>query len=137
MTDQESRNLAVIQNLYGAFGRGDIPAILGAMRDDVELEPGLDREVAPWIRPGRGKAAAQGFFEAIGTYLRFERFEPVGFLAGGDRVVVLLREDIVVATTGKRIHEDPGIHLWTLDPEGRVASIRHVVDTYQHHAAAT
>jgi ketosteroid isomerase-like protein len=131
----EARNTAVIGGIYEAFGRGAIDEILATFRPDVELEPGLGREVAPWIRPGRGIDAAVAFFRTLGE-LEFEHFEPLRFFASGDEVVVTLREHIVVRATGRAIHEDPAIHLWRLDDDGRIASMRHVTDTQQHHEAS-
>ena len=31
--------LSVVQEVYGAFGRGDIPTLLGYMTDDIHWEP--------------------------------------------------------------------------------------------------
>jgi ketosteroid isomerase-like protein len=132
----EERNLRVVAGIYEAFGRGAIDEVLGAYRDDVELEPGLGRDVAPWIRPGKGLDAAAAFFGALAEHLRFEHFEPLRFFAAGDEVLVTVREHLVVRATGKAIHEDPGVHLWRLDEDGRVASMRHVADTQMHHDAA-
>jgi ketosteroid isomerase-like protein len=132
----EERNTGVVQGIYEAFGRGAIGEILAVYRDDVELEPGLGREVAPWIRPGKGKEAAAEFFRIIGEDLQFEHFEPLRIFASGDEVVVTVRLHVIMRATGKAVHEDPEIHLWRLDEEGRVASMRHLVDTQQHHEAA-
>jgi ketosteroid isomerase-like protein len=136
METSEERNRRTIAGFYEAFGRGAIDEILAHYRDDVVLEPGLDREVAPWIRPGTGKAAATEFFRIIGEELQFEHFEPLRIFASGDEVVVTLREHVVVRATGKVVHEDPAIHVWRLDEDGRVRSMRHVVDTQVHHDAA-
>lgn len=37
----EERNVRIVQEAYGAFGRGDISALLGLLTEDVE-----------WIQPG-------------------------------------------------------------------------------------
>jgi ketosteroid isomerase-like protein len=137
METLEERNIRTIEGVYESFGRGAIDEILAKYRDDVELEPGLGREVAPWIRPGKGKDAATEFFRIIGEELVFEHFEPLRFFASGDEVIVTLREHVVVKSTGRTFHEDPAIHLWRLDDDGRVRSMRHVADTQAHHEAAT
>ena len=131
----EARNRGIVGSIYEAFGRGAIDEILATFREDIELEPGLGREVAPWIRPGRGIDAAMAFFRTLGEQLQFEHFEPLRFFAAGDEIVVTLREHIIVRATGRAIHEDPAIHLWRLDDDGRVASFRHVIDTQQQRDA--
>ena len=130
--ETEARNRATIEGIYEAFGRGAIDEILSRLRDDVEFEPGLGREVVPWIRPGRGMAAAGAFFQTLGEELEFRHFEPLRVFVSGDEVVVTVREHLVVRKTGRSIHEDPAIHLWRLDADGRVASMRHVADTQQN-----
>jgi RNA polymerase sigma factor (sigma-70 family) len=49
----ETRNIAVVQGIYEAIGRGAIDEILAVYREDVELEPGLGR------RGGRHRPAAR------------------------------------------------------------------------------
>lgn len=34
------QNLATVQTIYAAFGRGDVPTILGALSEDIEWEAG-------------------------------------------------------------------------------------------------
>jgi ketosteroid isomerase-like protein len=40
----------------------------------------------------------------------------------------------VVQATGRDLN-DLEIHVWTFHPDGRVASLRHIVDTVQHSQA--
>jgi ketosteroid isomerase-like protein len=51
--------LETVQQIYAAFGRGDIPAILAALDDDVKWESWEDnsaqRAGVPWLRGGSGK----------------------------------------------------------------------------------
>ncbi len=41
-TAATSTNLETVKALYDAFGRGDVPAILEMMSEDVEFEPWAD-----------------------------------------------------------------------------------------------
>ena len=61
-------NLATVQGIYESFGKGDIPAILDVLADDVEWESWADNSAVkagvPWMVPRHGKAEAVHFFEA-------------------------------------------------------------------------
>jgi ketosteroid isomerase-like protein len=128
-----SRNTETVQEIYASFGRGDIPAILGKLREDIEWEhDALDHGV-PWLLPRRGKAEVGRFFETL-SQIEFKRFEPVAILEGGDQVVATIRLDLVVKATGGAIR-DLEAHLWTFDESGRVARFRHLADTHQHVVA--
>jgi ketosteroid isomerase-like protein len=93
-------NKGVVQSIFEAFGRGDVPAVLGHLSDDVTWKaPGP--EVVPYFGDRRGHGGAVEFFTHLGTNVDFEQFEPGAFIAEGDRVVVLGRERGRVKGTGK------------------------------------
>jgi len=87
---QEAQNTKVIQEAYAAFGRGDVPALLGAMADDVVWTGvyGTGTHV-PTSGERRGKAAVGEFFKQVAANVNFSRFEPKEFVATGDKVVAL------------------------------------------------
>jgi uncharacterized protein len=125
-------NLESIQQLYAAFGRGDVPAILEKLHPDVEWEAGLttDPGVA-YLRPGRGRAHAAAFFQALAA-LEIKGFQVTRVLGEGDVVVALCDVDFVVRATGKPIREQNEMHLWKFDAQGRIVAFRHGVDTHAH-----
>ena len=126
-------NLETVQSIYEAFGRGDIPAILNTLSDDVQWErPGTGHGV-PWLTPGNGKAHVGGFFQSLAG-LEITRFEPNTLLTGGDQVCAVIEITLTVKATGHSI-EDEELHLWTFGPDGKVAAFRHVADTAVHVAA--
>ena len=127
------RNIAIVQNIYAAFGRQDVPAILGALREDVDWEFGREDVGAPWLAPGHGHAAAVAFFQSLGENLDFKRFEVLSIMADGDWVVALCVVEAVHRTTGKRLYEACEPHVWRFDAEGRVAAYRHGADSYHQH----
>ena len=45
-----------VEAIYAAFGRGDIPGILGALREDVEWEHDAVDHGIPWLAPRQGRA---------------------------------------------------------------------------------
>jgi len=105
-----TRHRMTVESIYAAFGRGDVPAILDALREDVEWEHDCADHGIPWLAPRRGKAQVGDFFEALRAL------------------------EIAVRATG-RSFQDVELHLWTFDPHGKVARFRHVVDTHQHWLA--
>lgn len=130
--------LQTVQDIYAAFGRGDIPAILDALDDDVkwetwEVDQSAQAAGVPWLRAGSGKAAAAAFFRVIGEF-RFEDFQVRGLMAGDHQVAA----EVFVAVTlpnGRRVRDEE-MHLWNLSPAGKVTRFRHYVDTAKHIAAA-
>lgn len=126
-------NLGAIQRIYEAFGRGDVPAILEQLAEDVEWEYGLTSTDVPWLQPRHGRAEVAAFFEAIGA-LEFRRLVPHTFLESGDVVVVLVDVEATVRATGRRLLEEDEVHIWRVR-DGKVVRFRHRVDTHQHQLA--
>ena len=125
---------ATVAAIYEAFGRGDIPAILERISEDVQRErPGVDHGI-PWLEPGRGKAHVLRFFEALGA-MSFEAFEVTNILEHGATVVGLVSSTISVKASGQRFSDDEA-HVWTFGADGRVAAFRHLCDTVVHKRAA-
>ena len=62
-------NIATVQGIYEAFGKGDVPAILAVLADDVAWEDWPDNSSVnagvPWMVPRRGKDDVVHFFEAV------------------------------------------------------------------------
>jgi ketosteroid isomerase-like protein len=128
-------NQQTVQDIYAAFGRGDIPAILERLADDVRWDHlpdggGAQRHDVPWLRERTGRDEVGGFFEALGG-LEIHELAPTGFFEAGDTVVVLLDEDATVRATGERFR-DRTAHVWAFGPDGRVVEFRHIADTVKH-----
>jgi ketosteroid isomerase-like protein len=127
-------HLATVQGIYAAFGRGDVPAILGCLAEDVVWEYGQPSTDVPWLQSRRGRAAVVGFFEALGA-VEFARLEATTFLESGPTVVVLLQLDATVKATGRRVLEEDEVHIWHFDAAGQVSRFRHRLDTHLHQLA--
>ena len=120
---------AVIQRLYEAFGRGDMPAILDAIDPEVDWSAQIDApgaELVPMFQNGRGHDAVLRYFGGVAD-LEFHMFEPRAFYVDGDVVLVELVLDFSHRTTGKRAHVDE-IHRFVVR-EGRVVHYRPYADT--------
>ena len=86
----EQQNTEIVREGYAAFGRGDIPALLDLLDDDIEWQAVIG--AAPHVpTAGRrsGKQAVAEFFRILGQTVEFSRFEPREFIAQGDQVVTL------------------------------------------------
>ena len=129
-----------VQQIYKAFGRGDIPAILARLSDDVEWEYGVTSTDVPWLQPRRGRAAVPEFFQALQA-IDFHTFRPKAVLEQGAVVVALIDLEATVRATGVRLVEDDEVHIWHFDDTGRVVRFRHRADTHLQwtafHGAST
>ncbi len=84
-----SNNVKCVQEIYAAFGRGDVVSILARVSDDTRWGfNGARPDVVPWHRPVAGRAELPGFFGALAENVEFSSFEPQRYIDGGDRVVV-------------------------------------------------
>lgn len=99
-------NVRVVQSLYAAFGRGDVPAVMES------LDPNIT-----WTNPGpaefryfgthHGKEAVLGnVFMFLAENMEIHVFEPREFFANGDRVVVLLHMELTVRRSGRRVTQE-------------------------------
>jgi len=124
--------IETVRHLYAAFGRGDVPAILACLAEDVEWEYGQPPNPVPWLQPRRGRAGAAGFFDILLSQVEFHRFEPTRQLADGALVVGLVDFEATVRKAGRKVVEVDEIHLFHFDDAGLVRRFAHRADTLQH-----
>jgi ketosteroid isomerase-like protein len=127
-------NIETVKALYGAFGRGDIAAIMDFMADDIEWEYGMADNGVPWLRSQTGRDGAGQFFASLAG-VEFYTFEPRLLLEGDDTVVALIDVSFTVKETGVLVSEEDEIHIWTFDADGKVSRFCHKLDTHQHWLA--
>jgi hypothetical protein len=118
--------LATIQTAYAAFGRGDLPALLSMMTDDVEWTFAGDCGAA-YTGTSVGRDAVGAWFGAVMQADDIQAFEPRQFLAGPDHVTVIGHERTVARATG-RAFESPWVHVWTVH-DGRIARFYGIFDS--------
>ena len=126
-------NVDRVQEIYAAFGRGDIPYILDQIADDVSWDEEVPGYGVAYLEPGSGRDHVAKFFAGADA-LVFDRFEPLNFLAGGDQVAAIIRVGARNAATSRRI-DDYEVHVWTFGADGRVTRFAHVVDRHAHVSA--
>jgi len=128
-------NLKTVQAIYEAFGRGDVPTILGYLADNVEWEYGIVSTNVPWLQPRKGRDEVPKFFQSLADF-EISKFEPKTFLESDNIVVVLIDLEGNVRSTKRTITEEDEVHIWHFDAKGKVARFRHRADTFQHWAAS-
>ena len=129
-------HVSTVSGVYQAFGTGDVAWILDQLADDVAWDHGIRDTGLPWLVPGAGKDHVLSFFQALGTGVAFDLFEPGPICDGGDTVICAVREAGTVLATGRRIEEDVFVHIWTFGADGKITSFRHVGDLARHELAA-
>lgn len=115
--------------IYEAFGRGDVEFILDQLADDVAWDVDVPHWGLPWYEARRGRAGVQEFFATVDEHLQFHAFEVLAMLASDDQTAAIIRFDLTIKATGKRV-ADTEIHLWSFDGDGKVASLAHIVDQH-------
>ena len=132
------QNLRIVQDLYAAFGRGDIAFVLDRIADDCEEFSVISATSTgvPWHVAGKlkGKAAAAAFFEALGSSVNHDLFEQRDFAATGEHVYVTVRLGMTLRATGKKLEQAEVIHHFVLR-NGRVVRCRVAEDTALTSAA--
>lgn len=129
---KEQENIRTVQEIYAAFGRGDIPALLGAVADDVEWSI-AGPEVVPHAGKRRGRQEVAAFFPVLAETEEFLQFEPREYIAQGDQVVVLGFLQSRVKATGKT-YDNEWAMVWTVQ-NGKVTRFRTYEDTAAEAAA--
>jgi uncharacterized protein len=117
----EQQNTQTVQEMFAAFSRGDVPAILNMVTEDVHWCLCAAGDV-PYYGRWRGRDGVGQFFAAFGGSVDVEEFEPQKFVAQGDAVVVLGRERIRVKATGRAVEQEWAIAFALRD--GKIADLR-------------
>ncbi len=125
-------NVDVVQRSYEAFGRGDIPALLDLLTDDVEWTLQGPSRIT-FAGPHRGREGVAEFFSLLEETIEFQQFEPREFVAQGDTVVVVGYERNLIKPTG-RTFEQEWAHVYTLR-DGKIIKHRSFEDTAAYVAA--
>ena len=132
MNDSET-NVRTIQDIYEAFGRGDIPSIFERCSGDAEFSFEGAAPTVPWHGPWRGHAGLGQFFSTLAEAVEFQAFEPRHFTSSASAVAALVHLRYKVRATGK-IVDELQVHWWSLRA-GKVDALRHHEDTAQVLAA--
>ena len=121
-------NVEIIEGMYEAFGRGDIPAVLGAMDPAIAWHQAEGNPYRPsgeaWIGPD---AVLNNLFMRIGTDWDGFNITIKAIHDAGDTVVVELRYSGTFKATGKT-GDTQACHIWGVR-DGRIVSFQQYLDT--------
>jgi ketosteroid isomerase-like protein len=126
-------NTKTIQRVYEAFGRGDIQTVLDAVTDDVDWASEASSTGAPWYGIRHGKADVASFFEAFGSTMEVQEFNPYAFAANDSEVHTVVHCRATSRATGKAMDQD--LHHYFRFRDGKIAYYRGTEDTAQTEAA--
>ena len=128
-TPSQQENLRIVTEIYDAVGRGDMPAILDRVTDDVDWSAEADSRAAPWYGPRTGKPGVESFFRDLGGSIEITDFTPHSFAAGQDDVHLLVRWTFRSIATGQQASMTMH-HYWRIRA-GKVEYFRGSEDTEQ------
>jgi ketosteroid isomerase-like protein len=121
-------NVRLLKNLYEAFGRGDVPTVLGAMNSNIRWHQAEGNPYMPsgeaWVGPD---AVLTNLFMKLGAEWEGFTVHPKSFHGAGDSVIVEARYSGTYKATGKSIDAQV-CHVWDVK-DGKVTRFQQYVDT--------
>jgi uncharacterized protein len=119
-------NEQTVKEMYAAFGRGDIAAILSHVAKDADWEAeGPAEMVFTGIR--HGVEEIKGFFAGIAQEHADPNLEMTEFVSAGDSVAVFGRYQATLKRSGVRV-DTPLAHLWKFR-DGKVVHYVNLTNT--------
>jgi ketosteroid isomerase-like protein len=112
LKENDAKNIAFVQDLYAAFGRGDLPYILERFAPELE-EFGVSaagRARAPWHTTTTKRDGVAAYFQQLLGALEPVSFEPRHFAAGDDYVYATVDQAYKVRANGKTLPMRNGVH---------------------------
>jgi ketosteroid isomerase-like protein len=109
---QEAQNIQFVQELYAAFGRGDLPYILERFAPELESfgVNAAGRAKAPFHFEGQRREDVAKYFEALLGTMEPLGLEPQHYAANGAYVYATLNHRYKVRATGKVLAFTNGVH---------------------------
>jgi len=121
-------NVSLLKNLYDAFGRGDVPTVLGAMSPDIQWHSAEGNPYMPsgeaWVGPD---AVLNNLFMKLGTDWDGFAVHPRTYYGAGDSVIVEARYSGTYKATGKSADVQV-CHVWDV-AHGKVTRFQQYLDT--------
>jgi uncharacterized protein len=119
------QSVDVVKGIYESFGRGDVPAVLGAFAPDIEW---YEAEGMPYGGLHHGPdAVAQNVFGPLTEDVEGFAVTPEEFIVSGDTVASVCRYTGTGQATGKTLDLQV-VHVWDVS-DGKVARFRQFADT--------
>src|SRR5450759_77698 len=119
------QSIEFVKGVYGAFARGDVPAVLGAFAVDIEW---YEAAGLPYGGPHHGgEALAPPVFRPLAGDVEGFAVVPEEFMGSGGTVAAVVRYTGTGKATGKTL-DLPVVHVWDIR-DGKVARFRQFIDT--------
>lgn len=128
-------NVEIVESLYRAFARGDLPAVREMLDPRIEWYEAENFPYAdanPYLGPD---AVLDGVYARLNSEWDGFREELRDVFNAGDRIVTVGYYIGVYKATGKRVRAQ-FVHLWTVRG-GRVTAFEQYTDTAQFREATT
>lgn len=107
-----SQATIIVQQIYEAFGRGDVQGILDRVSDDIDWEF-VGSPALAYAGNRRTREQVADFFAGVAQADDVHAFEPRELIDGGEHVTVLGWEKSTARETGKPF-ESEWAHIWTI-----------------------
>jgi uncharacterized protein len=121
-------NVSFLKSLYDAFGRGEIPTVLGAMSPEIKWYQAEGNPYMPtgeaWMGPD---AVLNNLFMKLGTEWDGFTVHPRSFHNAGNSVIVEARYTGRYKATGKSMDAQV-CHIWDVK-NGKLTRFQQYVDT--------
>lgn len=121
-------NVTLLKSLYDAFGRGEIPTVLGAMSPAIKWHQAESNPYRPsgeaWVGP---EAVLNNLFMKLGGEWDGFAVHPKSFHGAGDSVIVEGRYSGTYKATGKSA-DAQFCHVWDVKG-GKITRFQQYVDT--------
>jgi len=124
---EQVENTQVVQDLYAAFGRGDMPSILGLLDQEIDWHFVGRPEDVPFAGQRRGHQEMIDFFSTVAQTCEVLAFGPNEVMNIDDHVISLGNERVRVRDTGQ-VFESDWVHIFTVR-NGKVVQLREFYDT--------
>jgi uncharacterized protein len=122
------QSVEFVEGIYGAFARGDVPAVLGAFAEDIEW---YEAEGMPYGGLHHGpEAIAQKVFGPITEDIDGFALVIEEFIGSGATVAAVVRYTGTGKATGKAL-DVPAVHVWDIR-DGKVTRFRQFMDTVKY-----
>lgn len=126
----KEKDVEIVQTLYAAFAKGDVPAVLQKFDLNIEWNEAENFPYAdgnPYIGP---QAVLKGVFARLGAEWEYWNLtEQTFYEANSGEIIVTGRYKAKNKMTSKEINVQ-FVHMWTLN-DGLVTKFQQYVDTYQ------
>lgn len=120
-------NVQIVQDLYAAFGRGDVTTILELLDEAVDWHFNGRSQDIPFAGHWLGREKMIKFFRTVGLTCDVLEFGPDEIITLGDHILSLGYERVRVKATG-RIFETKWAHLFTVRDD-KIIRLREYYDT--------